>query len=211
MAARIPNGRVLGIDASPAMLATAERAQRERNAANVSFRLQDARDLEEEAAFDAVYSNAVLHWMPDHPALLRRFFRALKPGGRMALGFGGRGNAAPLYEVLDDLMARPTYAPFFHDWRFPWVLPEAREFQALVEEAGFAEVAAEGRRVVVDFDPDGFRGWFQTTHMPYWSRLPGDLAADFIDSAVEAYRRRQQGPALTIPFVRLVVRCRRPH
>ncbi len=209
IAARVPNGRVLGIDASAAMLATAERGRRERNAANVSFRLQDARDLDEEAAFDAVYSNAVLHWIPDHPDLLRRFFRALRPGGRMALGFGGRGNAAPLQEVLDDLMARTAYAPYFKDWRFPWLFPEAPEYQTLVEEAGFAEVEAEGRQVLVDFDPAGFRGWFQATHMPYWSRLPEDLTAGFIDAAVEAYYRRQ-GQALTVPFVRLVVRCQRP-
>lgn len=212
IAARIPNGRVLGIDSSAAMLAMAERLKYQRSAANVFFRLQDARDLDEEWAFDAIYSNAVLHWIPisDHQELLRRFFRALRPGGRMVLGFGGRGNVAPLYEVLDDLMARPPYAPFFEDWSFPWTLPRAWEYKVLVEEAGFTEVRAEAQQVVFDFDPQGFRGWFETTHMPYWSSLPDDLAAEFIEAAVSEYRRRQPGEVVTVPFVRLVVFCRRP-
>jgi trans-aconitate 2-methyltransferase len=72
-------GSTLGIDSSPAMLATTP------SDAGLSFQLGDIGAWTAPASFDVVLSNAALHWVPDHPAVLARWRAALRPGGQLAV------------------------------------------------------------------------------------------------------------------------------
>jgi SAM-dependent methyltransferase len=89
--------------------------------------------------FDAVFSNATLHWVLEKEQAARAIFRALKPGGRFAGEMGGEGNIARLQQAVDEEMIIRGYVPPIeaNNWYAP---PE--EFAAVYEAAGFAEIDA---------------------------------------------------------------------
>src|SRR5260370_17415320 len=91
---------VVGLDSSPEMLAEA-RAHYPR----VEFRSGDAADFTLEAPVDAVFSNAVLHWVKNADSAARCISRALKSGGRFVAEFGGHGNVQSIVAALRDFLA----------------------------------------------------------------------------------------------------------
>jgi SAM-dependent methyltransferase len=123
---------VVGIDNSLSMIGAAR-------ARGLDARLMDAAQLKFSEAFDAVFSNATLHWVLDKERAARAIWFALRPGGRFAGEMGGDGNLAKLRIALDDeLVARgygpPTYAANWY--------PGVEEFIALYEAAGFKDIDA---------------------------------------------------------------------
>src|SRR5262245_15350099 len=90
---------VIGVDASPEMLAAA----RDRG---LDARLMDVRQLTFDAEFDAVFSNAVLHWIPEAEAAVKGIVRALKPGGRFVADLGGHMNVAAIATAIRAVVAR---------------------------------------------------------------------------------------------------------
>jgi SAM-dependent methyltransferase len=123
---------VVGIDNSLSMVGAAR-------AKGLDARLMDAADLRFSEAFDAVFSNATLHWVLDKERAARAIWFALKRGGRFAGEMGGQGNLARLRQALDDvLVARgfgpPTYAANWY--------PGVEEFTNVYERAGFADIDA---------------------------------------------------------------------
>ncbi len=123
---------VVGIDSSLSMIGAAR-------ARGLDARLMDAAQMKFGEAFDAVFSNATLHWVFDKERAARAIWFALKPGGRFAGEMGGEGNLFMLRQALDDeLVARgygpPTYAANWY--------PCVEEFVALYESVGFRDVDA---------------------------------------------------------------------
>jgi trans-aconitate methyltransferase len=120
---------VVGIDNSSSMIGAAR-------GRGLDARLMDAAQLKFAEAFDAVFSNATLHWVLDKERAARAIWFALKAGGRFAGEMGGEGNLAVLRQALDDeLVARgfgpPTYAANWY--------PGVEEFVDLYESVGFAD------------------------------------------------------------------------
>jgi SAM-dependent methyltransferase len=119
---------VMAVDASPAMVeATARRG--------LDARVMSADALEFEAEFDAVFSNAVLHWVLEPDRAIAGIYRALKPSGRFVAEFGGAGNVASVCEALSAVLARRG-----HEFAVlsPWYFPAPEEYSALLRAAGFA-------------------------------------------------------------------------
>ncbi len=83
LAGRVRQGSVTGIDASPEMVALACRYHAEKDTANLRFVQMDARELSFDRQFDVIFSNAVLHWIEEHPQVLAGCQGALRPGGRL--------------------------------------------------------------------------------------------------------------------------------
>jgi SAM-dependent methyltransferase len=123
---------VIGIDASPEMVAAAQ-------ANRVDALLMDAAELPFVAEFEAAFSNAALHRMQAKEQVARAIFQALKPGGRLAGEMGGEGNIAKLRESLDEELIIRGYAPPSEasNW---YASPQ--EFAAVYESAGFRELDA---------------------------------------------------------------------
>ncbi len=84
---------IIGVDSSPEMIAAAKKL-------GVDARNASGDDLPFEQEFDAVFSNAALHWTSDQDAVLKGVYRALKPGGRFVAEFGGQGNIAAIRVAL---------------------------------------------------------------------------------------------------------------
>jgi trans-aconitate 2-methyltransferase len=102
LAVRLPRGRVVALDASPAMIAEARR-RLERFGDRVAYVVADLGrplPLDDRAPVDAVFSTATFHWVPDHDALFANLAAVLRPGGRLVAQCGGAGNVASVQAVL---------------------------------------------------------------------------------------------------------------
>jgi trans-aconitate methyltransferase len=123
---------VLGIDNSPEMIAAA----REKGIDAVRM---DVADMTFRSEFEAVFSNATLHWVLETEQAARAIFRALKAGGRFAGELGGEGNIARLREALDTELVIRGYLPPTESSNW---YPSPEEFAAVYETAGFDHIDA---------------------------------------------------------------------
>ena len=94
------------------------------------FRRADAREFTVSDPFDAVFSNAVLHWIDDQEAVLGRVADALRPGGRFVAELGGRGNVATIVDAVREELTTRGYEPSVHPWYFPTVGEHATRLEA---------------------------------------------------------------------------------
>jgi SAM-dependent methyltransferase len=146
--------RVVGIDNSHELIAAAR-------AAGVDAHLMDAREIAFDAAFDAVFSNAALHWAGEPERVLRGVRRALRPGGRFVGEFGGHGNVAAIRTALAaTLQARGL------EVASPWYFPTAEEYGERLQVHGFAfeSIALLARPTLL---PTGLRAWLDTFANPF--------------------------------------------
>ncbi len=141
---------MVGVDGDQAMVAAAV-------ASGLKATRVDARELYFDNEFDVVFSNAVLHWVPDKPAVVAGVKRALKPGGRFFGEFGGSGCVQQIREAMAQAVGEVTNKR----WQHPWQFCCADEFKAVLEDAGFmVESISWFRRYPVL--PNGLRGWLET-------------------------------------------------
>ncbi len=140
---------VIGIDRSPEMI-----AQARANFPNIDFRLGDATDFMVAKPVDAVFSNAVLHWVPNARAAARCLARAVKPGGTFVLEMGGRGNIQTLIDEIH-AVAGPVETP--------WFFPSVGEYATVLESVGFEvrEAALFDRPTEVEGE-NGLEDWLVT-------------------------------------------------
>src|SRR5580692_5523399 len=108
---------VIGLDSSLSMI-----AQARQNFPALKFVLSDARSFRFDEPFDAVFSNAALHWIHDAEAVVRCVRAALRPGGRFVLEMGVKGNVGRIRQAIEDVLAESGRAP-----KCPWFYPSAGE------------------------------------------------------------------------------------
>ncbi len=166
---------VVGVDASPAMVASA-------SALGLDARVVDATALQFDAEFDAVFSNAALHWIHDADAVLTGVYRALKPGGRFVAEFGGHGNVAAVSVAVRSVLQRRNI-PF--EW--PWYFPTATTYAARLRAAGLVpqDVGLIPRPTPL---PTEMAGWLRTFGASLFARVPDDVRADLTEEIVELLR-----------------------
>jgi len=136
LAARVPHGRVLGVDASIGMLQAARRHE----GTNLRFLQKDIGDLDFVEEFDVVFSNATLHWVPDHTRLLDDVFLALRKGGFLRFNFAGEGNCENFFQVVREAMANPRFAGCFRDFVWPWYMPSLGQYMQVAAQSRFHEI-----------------------------------------------------------------------
>ena len=119
--------QVIAIDASAAQVAAAR-------GRGLDARVGDAARLAFESEFDAVFSNAALHWVKDADGVIAGVYRALKPGGRFVGEFGGAGNVEKVRRALVEALERRGMDGAAAD---PWYFPTAAEYRARLEAHGF--------------------------------------------------------------------------
>lgn len=117
---------VVGLDRSSEMVAEARH-----NFPSLTFELGDAANFTVDTPFDAVFSNAVLHWVKDADGAAASIARALRLGGRFVLEMGGKGNTQTVLDAVREV-AGPMETP--------WYYPSVGEYTSLLERHGF-EVA----------------------------------------------------------------------
>lgn len=135
LANRLPNGRVIAVDGSEAMIEKA----RERLGDRADYVVSDLVELELAEPVDLIFSTATFHWIGDHDRLFRQLRAALKPGGRLVAQCGGEGNVAAHAEAIRAVAADPEYAPHLTQARGLWNFASAEETEPRLRTAGFAE------------------------------------------------------------------------
>ncbi|MBD2703335.1 methyltransferase domain-containing protein [Spirosoma sp. BT702] len=127
---------VIGLDASPSMIANARLSF-----PHLSFQEGDARDFNTDQPFDAIFSNATLHWIneTEQPSVLAAVFRALKPGCRFVAELGGRGNVARILNAL----AKALNELGMNDPVNPNFFPSVGQYTTMLETAGFSVTLAQ--------------------------------------------------------------------
>ena len=159
---------IVGIDTSEDMVAGAR-------ARGLDARVMNAERLTFAAEFDAVFSNAALHWVRDHDALLNGVHRALKPAGRFVAEFGGHGNIAAIQVAIRAVLARRGWETNIRRY----YATEA-EYAARLVQHGFtvSQIDLIPRPTPL---PTGIRGWLDTFERATLDRLPADERAAFVE------------------------------
>jgi SAM-dependent methyltransferase len=158
---------VVAVDAAADMVAAARKR-------GLDARVVAGQDLEFEQVFDAVFSNAALHWMRPPEKVLAGVYRALKPGGRFVAEMGGHNNIAAIIVALSAMRARRGLDSHRLS---PWYFPSAEVYREKLEAAGFAvdEIRIVPRPTPV---PAGLEAWLDTFAEDFFAPLsPADRAA----------------------------------
>jgi trans-aconitate 2-methyltransferase len=192
--ARLPSGRVIGVDASASMIDAA----RERLDARAELHVADLVSLDLGLRADAVLSTATFHWISDHDALFARLRAHLRDGGRLVAQCGGQGNIASVHAAAREVMAGEPYAPHFEGWLGPWNFASPEQTEERLRAAGFTEARAWLQEHPVT--PDDAHAYLTEINLgAHLGRLPDELRAPFVDGVIA----RLGGPPVTIDYVRL--------
>ncbi len=192
---RLPRGRVIAVDASPSMVASAR--ERLADAARVEVRELDLLELDLGERIDAVFSTATFHWIRDHDRLFERLRAALGPGGRLVAQCGGRGNIDVLRGKVSALLAIDPYAEHFADWQPPWNYAAPQNTEARLLAAGFA--TADCWLAPAPQQPEHPREFLSTIVLgPHVQQLPENLREPFMDDVMALL-----GEPVFVDYVRL--------
>jgi trans-aconitate 2-methyltransferase len=214
LAAGLPDGRVVGIDSSHQMIGLAAATYPTTTNNNLSFQRHDVRFLSYEQQFDVVFSNAALHWVVDHKPVVQGIFQALKPGGKVLVQMGGKGNAEELIATLDTIMQQSGWKEYFTGFTFPYGFYAPEEYAPWLQEAGFTDLSLDLKPKVMSHKTrERFTGWLRTTWLPYFERIPPSLQEEFIETVVDTYLgapTEDDTGAVTTRMQRLEYMARRP-
>jgi trans-aconitate 2-methyltransferase len=172
---RLPRGHVVAVDVSASMLEHAREALDGR----ATVIEADLLDLELDEPADAVFSNAVFHWVPDHDRLFARLHAALRPGGRLVAQCGGEGNVARLHAASAEVAREPRFAEHLAGWHGPWNFAGPAETAARLERAGFGDVQTWLEPYPVT--PEDPATYLRTVCLgPHLEQLPAELHDAFV-------------------------------
>lgn len=185
---------VVGVDSSPEMIEAAK-------GHGLDVHLMSGEALRFTGEFDAIFTNAALHWMPAVDSVIAGVKRALKPGGRFVGEFGGHGNLAAITVALRAaLRSRGIDALEFS----PWFYPTDLEYRERLEAHGFTVdwIALIPRPTPL---ATGMRGWLETFGNPYFALCEPEEVPELIEEVIGllATSLRDSRGAWTADYVRL--------
>lgn len=157
--------RVIGLDNSAEMIHAARQKY-----PHIQFDIKPADDFAYETKFDAVFSNATLHWVLEYEKAVRCIYNALRPGGRFVAEFGGKGNVANIVTALQQSLNKRGYAEIAA--KPVWYFPSLSAYAQLLEQNGFRVVfAAHFDRDTQLKDDKGIRNWLQMFGQSYLQNI----------------------------------------
>jgi trans-aconitate methyltransferase len=172
--------RITGLDSSASMIESARR-----NFPEVEFVVANAASFSLPAQFDAVFSNAALHWMLEKEQVAARIYQHLKPGGRLILEMGAKGNVNSLLLALEKAMQQHgyQYKPF-------WYFPSVGEYTTILEQYGFrVHQAHYFDRTTELADPEnGIIDWFEMFGDHFFENVPAAARQAILEQAQEELR-----------------------
>ena len=157
-------GEVVGLDASVSMV-----AQARQNFPKLKFQLADMRKFDVDSPFDAVFSNAALHWVREPEAAIACMARALKPGGRLVIEMGGQGNIAQIMAASEAVIRAAGFKG-----QHPWYFPSIGDYSSLLEKHGFFVTLAQNfaRDTKLEHPERGMREWLEMFGGAYFEDVP---------------------------------------
>jgi trans-aconitate methyltransferase len=185
---------VIGVDASPAQIQATQKL-------GVEAQVVDAEHLNFEAEFDAVFSNAALHWMRNPDAVINGVHRALRPGGRFVAEMGGYGCVETIKRALIEALNRRG---FDGQAASPWYFPTVEDYSARLNNRGFTinYIALIPRPTTL---PGDVTAWLETFAQSFTATLPQAERPGYLAEVQEVLRPKlcdSQGK-WTADYVRL--------
>jgi len=175
--------QAVGLDADPTMIATAQH-----HYPHLSFALADARTFPIDQPFDAVFSNAVLHWIKEPDAVIQRVHQSLRPGGRFVAEFGGLGNVQTIVAALSTVLEDMGVAP----WQTynPWYFPSIADYATRLERHGLAVTFAMlfDRPTLLSDGESGLKHWLTQFASSILAAFAADAQTHIIQQVEEQLR-----------------------
>lgn len=191
IAARLPEGSILGVDASVEMIEFARAHELHAARSNLAFEVGDAAALPYQGEFDLIVSFNALHWVRDQHAALGGIRNSLKESGRALLLFVGRGSRPAAEDVTEAVARSGEWERYFDGQSMPFVHPTADEYAASARRAGLQAERVELEELHWDFgDHAAFGLWIGATFSKWIQRVPAEARAAFVDAILTEYRRR---------------------
>lgn len=189
---RLPQGRVIAVDGSAAMVEKAK----ERLGDRADYLVTDLLELELGEPVDLVFSTATMHWIQDHDRLFRQLRAALKAGGRLVAQCGGQGNVAAHGQAIRTVAAHPEYEPHLTQAR-PWNFAAPGETEQRLRDAGFGDARCWLQPKPVQ--PERPLEFISTVTLgPILDQLPPEKRRPFAEAVLE-----QHESPLVLDYVRL--------
>jgi trans-aconitate methyltransferase len=166
--------QVVGIDRSPEMIRQAKEKY-----SSLRFEVMDAREITLDGTFDAVFSNATLHWIKEPERVITGIKKILRPDGRFVAEFGGKGNTQELLKAIQHSWAKLGLA---HPAPHPWYYPSIAEYAGVLEQHGFEVTYATlfDRPTPLDDDVRGLRNWLDMFGSSFTEGLPKTTQAQLL-------------------------------
>jgi trans-aconitate 2-methyltransferase len=175
--------RVMGIDNASTMI-----EQARKNYSSLRFEVADGVNFNFTDAFDAVFSNAVLHWIKEPELAIINIWHALKPGGRFVAEFGGKGNLQAIIAAMYSAIAALNYpgSPELN----PWYFPSLGEYATLLERQGFRVTNATWfeRPTPLKGGEVGLRNWIELIGNNFLLGIPSAQHNDFVQHVEQDLR-----------------------
>ena len=157
------------------------------------------------ARFDIVFSSSVLHWVDDHRAFLRGAALVLRPGGRLVVSCGGKGNAQDVFVALRPEIRLKQWSKFFRKLPKPYFFHSPAEYEKWLPRFGFKTHSVKlSPKDAVYQGRERFAAWFRTTWLPYTQRVPENLRDEFVATVTDRYIAKHPPAADGRVHVRMV-------
>lgn len=209
LASAVPRGSVTGVDASPQMIEFAKKIFPATEISNLRFRVMDARKLKFERRCDLIFSNAALHWVDDHEAILRGAAAVLKPEGRLMISCGGKGNAHDVFLAFRPEMRLKRWREFFRQMPMPYFFYAPSDYEKWLQKNDFKINSLKLTPKDVSYDgAEGFATWLRITWLPFVQRVPENLREEFIAAVTQRYVAKHPADAdgkIPVHMVRLEI------
>lgn len=185
IAAQLPHGEAVGIDASADMIAFATKNYPQRN---LRFQVSDIRRIVFCEEFDLVVSFNALHWIPQQEEALRAILIAMKPAATAQLRLVPDGERKSLGMVLEDMRKSAPWSAWFEDFRDPYLHMRPKEYAALAERCGLRVTKQHVSDKSWDFQSrEGFEAFGAVTFVEWSKRVPEDQRPNFVRDVLDRY------------------------
>lgn len=186
IAASIPNGQVIGVDISPAMIDFARGAFPQTTHPNLQFILKDAQNLDFDPSFDTLFSFTTLQWIQNHQAFLEGAHKSLKSHGTLAITMP-MGLPSTLEQAVNELISSSEWSSYFDEFSTGWNFIDDIHYGKLLESNHFSPVRLT---VVPQRDIFPSREIFEkfiSQWFPYLRPLPQNLKPLFMSQVVDRF------------------------
>ena len=189
IAARAPQARVVGVDASAAMIAFAREHWTPAPRSNLEFEVADARHLPFRREFDRIVSFNALHWIPEQALALQSIRAAIRCGGAAQLRLVPKGERKSLEDVIEETRLSPRWRASFKGFHDPYLHLTPEQYRELAEQNGFRVLSARTDDKAWNFQSRAaFQAFGAVTFVEWTQHLPEEERAAFVTDVLDRYQ-----------------------
>lgn len=207
LAKMTPNGRIYAVDNDVNMIDKAKYNLSEfENIAIINSNLHDLNLKTIPSKVDVVFSNAVLHWILDHPKIFNIFFDLLNHDGQLLIQCGGYGNLRKAISVFDKVNDSEKFRHFFKEWKDKWYFPKPSETEKILKEIGYINVNVYLKETPISFpDRNSYSLYLKTVILgPYLRHFKSENGKEeYLEYVLEEIEQNHPEMMWNFDYVRL--------